>query len=158
MDILAGERMKQTTVQDPVLPINNCCCCCLITKLYPMLSDPMDFIPPGSSVRGIFQARILEWVAISFSRGSYWTRDRTCVSCCGRWALYHWAPWADPNSCVILRKNLTSLSRNLLKTEKWIPHAIMGILRSILICAIYSEAFSEGEELLEFFKLLILTT
>ena len=37
--------------------------------------------PPGSSVHGIFQARILEWVVISFSRRSSWPRDQTCVSC-----------------------------------------------------------------------------
>ena len=41
----------------------------------------MDCSPPGSSVHGILQARILEWVAISFSRGSSCTRDRTWVSC-----------------------------------------------------------------------------
>ena len=41
------------------------------------LCDPIDCNPPGSSVRGIFQARILEWVAISFSRGSSQPRDRT---------------------------------------------------------------------------------
>ena len=41
----------------------------------------MDYSPPGSSVHGIFQARILEWVAISFSRGSSWSRDWTWVSC-----------------------------------------------------------------------------
>ena len=42
--------------------------------------DPMDCSPPGSSVHGISQARILEWVAISFSRGSSRPRDWTCVS------------------------------------------------------------------------------
>ena len=41
----------------------------------------MDCSPPGSSVHGILQARILEWVAISFSRGSSWPRDQTWVSC-----------------------------------------------------------------------------
>ena len=41
----------------------------------------MDCSPPGSSVHGIFQARILQWVAISFSRGSFWPKDRTWVSC-----------------------------------------------------------------------------
>ena len=46
---------------------------------------------PGSSVHGISQARILEWVAISFSRGSSWPSDRTRVSCIGRQILYHWA-------------------------------------------------------------------
>ena len=43
-------------------------CCCLVTKSCPTLCDPMDCGPPGSSVHGILQARILEWVAISFSR------------------------------------------------------------------------------------------
>ena len=44
------------------------------------LCDPMDCSLPGSSVHGIFQARVLEWVAISLSRGSSWPRDRTRVS------------------------------------------------------------------------------
>ena len=44
------------------------------------LGDPMDCSLPGSSVHGIFQARVLEWVAISFSRGSSRPRDRTWVS------------------------------------------------------------------------------
>ena len=45
------------------------------------LCDPVDYSPPGSSVHGILQARILEWVAMSSSRGSSWLRDQTCVSC-----------------------------------------------------------------------------
>ena len=50
------------------------------------LCDPMDCSPPGSSVHGILQARILEWVAIPFSLGSSQPRDRTQVSvlCTGR--------------------------------------------------------------------------
>ena len=47
----------------------------------PTLCDPMDCSPPGSSVHGIFQAGILEWVAISSSRGSSHPRGQTCVSC-----------------------------------------------------------------------------
>ena len=43
--------------------------------------DPRDCSPPGSSVHGIFQARILEWGAISFSRASSQHRNQTCVSC-----------------------------------------------------------------------------
>ena len=46
-----------------------------------LFCDPMDCSPPGSSVHGIFQASILEWIAIPFSRGSSWPRDRTWVSC-----------------------------------------------------------------------------
>ena len=56
----------------------------------------MDCSPPGSSVHGIFQARILEWVAISFSRGSSWPRDWAHVSfvfCIGRRILYTGATW-----------------------------------------------------------------
>jgi len=45
------------------------------------LCDPMDYSPPGSSVHGILQIRILEWVAIAFSRGSSQPRDQTWVSC-----------------------------------------------------------------------------
>ena len=45
------------------------------------LCDPMDCSLPGSSLHGILQARVLEWVAISFSRGSSQPRDRTRVSC-----------------------------------------------------------------------------
>ena len=52
----------------------------LIIKLCPTLCDSMDCSPPGSSVNGILQARILEWVAISFSRGSSQPRNRTWVS------------------------------------------------------------------------------
>ena len=51
----------------------------------------MDCSPPGSSVHGILQARILKWVALSSSRGSSQPRDWTCVSCIGRRILYHWA-------------------------------------------------------------------
>ena len=55
--------------------------CVLVAQSCPTLCDPMDCSPRGSSVHGIFQARILEWVAISFSRGSCWPRDWTWVSC-----------------------------------------------------------------------------
>ena len=41
---------------------------------------PMDYSPPGASIYGIFQARILEWVAISFSKGSSPTKDQICIS------------------------------------------------------------------------------
>ena len=65
----------------------------------------MDCSPPGSSVHGISQARILEWVAISYSRGSSWPRDWTHVSWCswiGRWIFNHWATWEAPDHMVTL--------------------------------------------------------
>ena len=52
----------------------------LVSQLCPTLWDPMDWSPPGSSVRGILQARILEWAAIPSSRGSSWLGDQTPVS------------------------------------------------------------------------------
>ena len=74
----------------------------------PNLCDPMDYSLPGSSVHGILQARILEWVAIPSSRASFWPTDQTCVFC-GSWIAgefftaeplgkprqilaYHWSP------------------------------------------------------------------
>ena len=69
---------------------------CSVVQLHPILWDPVDSIPPGSSVHGIPQIRILEWVAISSSRWPSWPRGRTCVSCTsciGRWNLYQGATW-----------------------------------------------------------------
>ena len=62
----------------------------------PTLCDPMDYGPLGSSVHGLLQAKILEWVAISSSRGSFQSRDWThifCIFCLGRQILYHWVTW-----------------------------------------------------------------
>jgi len=69
-----------------------CVCVCVYFFIYvcvhakllqfcPTLCDSMDCSPPGSSVHGILQARMLEWVAIPFSRGSSPPWDQTCISC-----------------------------------------------------------------------------
>ena len=55
--------------------------CAKLLYLCLTLCDPMDCSPPGFSIHRILQARILEWVAIPFSRRSSWFRDRTQVSC-----------------------------------------------------------------------------
>ena len=60
-------------------------------KLCLTLCDTRDCSPPGSSIHGIFQARILEWVAISFSRGSSQPWDQTWVSCMGGGFFTVWA-------------------------------------------------------------------
>ena len=71
--------------------------CCVFNRS--VVSDscsPVDCSLPSSSVYGIFQARILERVAIFYSRGSSRLRDQThisCVPCFGRWILYHCATW-----------------------------------------------------------------
>ena len=62
-----------------------------VAQSCPTFCDPMDCSLPGSFIHGLFQARELEWVAISFSRGSSWPKDLTCISCIGRQILYHWA-------------------------------------------------------------------
>ena len=80
-----------------VLCVCVCVCVCARThaQLYLTLCNLMDCSLPGSSVHGIYQARKLEWVAISYARGSFWPRDRTCISCIScisRWILYHCPP------------------------------------------------------------------
>ena len=57
------------------------CVCAQLLHLCPTLWDPMDCSPPGSSVHGILQARILEWIAMPSSRGPSQPRDRTQLSC-----------------------------------------------------------------------------
>ena len=64
-------------------------CCAKSLQLYLTLCDPMDCSPPGSSVHGILQARILEWVAMPSSRGSSWLRNQTHIPWIGRQVLYH---------------------------------------------------------------------
>ena len=68
----------------------------LATQSCATLCSPMDCSPPGSSVHGIFQARILEWFAISFSRGSSQPRDWTQVSCTAGRFFTNWAPREAP--------------------------------------------------------------
>ena len=67
-----------------------------VTSSCPILCDPIDRSPPGSSVHEILQTRIVEWAAISSSRGSSWPKDWThasCISWISRWIIYHWATW-----------------------------------------------------------------
>ena len=65
----------------------------LVAQSCPTLCHPMDCSPLGSSVHGILQAKILEWVPISFSRGSSQPRDQTRVSCVNRRILHHCTTW-----------------------------------------------------------------
>ena len=82
-------------------------------QLCPTVCDPTDCSPPGSSVHGILQARILEWAAMPVSRGSSQLRDRThvtYVSCIGRWVLSH-------------QHHLGSLAYTVIK---WLPPRASG--------------------------------
>ena len=78
--------------EPPGKPRFTWCAVCLVTQLCPNLCDPMGCNPPDASVQWIIQVRILERVAVSFCRGSYWCMARIPISCfsfIGRWVLYH---------------------------------------------------------------------
>ena len=83
----------------PQLPwsqlVHHCVCVCAMSlQSCPAVCDPVDCSPPGSSVHGVLQARVLEWVFTSSSRGSSRPRDGTRVShvsCIGRRILIHCA-------------------------------------------------------------------
>ena len=81
-------------------------------QLCPILWDPVECSPPSSSVHGIFQARILEGVAIPFSRGSSQPRDQTPISCISRWVLYHWATREVPNQLYDNKNERKKLARS----------------------------------------------
>ena len=75
---------------------NNKACSTVCVRSRVPLCSPRDCSPPGSSVHGIFQARVLEWVAISSSKGSSRPRDQTaiaCDSCTGRQIFTDSATW-----------------------------------------------------------------
>ena len=78
------------------MSLGSLCMWRLVTQSYPTLWDSMDCSLPASSVHGISQTKILQWAAISFSRGSSRPRDQTRVSCIGRWVLYCWATREAP--------------------------------------------------------------
>ena len=85
--------------------------CVSVAQSRPTLCDPVDCSLPGSFVHGIFQARIVEWVAISHSRASSRFRDQSCVcfSCTGRQTLYHCTTWEDGISAIILQNDYNEL-------------------------------------------------
>ena len=84
-------------------------CVCVCAQLCPVLCSSIDCSPLGSSAHGIFQARILELVAISFSRGSSQLRDQThvsCVSWTGRRILYHFCHLGNTHYKMVKSKSL----------------------------------------------------
>ena len=87
---LWAEQREETSCHQCV-----CVCVCVYTHTQSCLTlcDPMNCSPPGSSVHGISQVKILEGVAISYSWWSSRPRNRTCISCIGRWILHHHATW-----------------------------------------------------------------
>ena len=72
------------------------CVCVLVTQQCPTLCDPMDCSLPGSSAHGISQARMLQWVAITFSRGSSWPQGLNPGLLHCRQILYHLSHQRSP--------------------------------------------------------------
>ena len=99
----------------------------------------MDCSPPGSSVHEIFQARILEWVAISFSKGSSSPRDETWISCAAGRFFTNWAnsPFQRLSDPILIQKSLLSLLQCLL--GEVIPNLCLDIL--FLIDSISKSSF-----------------
>ena len=101
---------------------------CVFSRI--RLFETMDCSWPGSSVHGNFQTRIVEWVAISSSRGSSWSKDQThisWISCTDRQILYH---WATSEACIsymciyipsLLNLPPTSLILHPSRSSQWIP-------------------------------------
>ena len=75
----------------------------LVTQLCLTLCDSMDYTLPGFSVHRILQARILEWIAIPFSRGSSWSRDQIRVSCIADRFFSIWASREIPKNSIFLK-------------------------------------------------------
>ena len=73
----------------------------LVAQLHPILCDPMDCSPPGSSVHGILQARVLEWVAIPFSKVSSWPKNQAQVSCIADRFFTLWAT-KEAQLCILI--------------------------------------------------------
>ena len=72
---------------------SHACVWAQLLQLFPAVCNLMDCSQPGSAVHGILQARILEWITVSFSRGSSPLREWTCISCIAGRFFTHWATW-----------------------------------------------------------------
>ena len=114
-------------------------CCVLFARSLSCVlffCDPMNSSPPGSSFHGISQARILEWVPMSSCRGSSQPRNRTHVSCIGKWILlslsHRESPSVDDRYYLILlyftpdTKNISPALQNfLLQSDQPTVHAVL---------------------------------
>ena len=103
----------------------------------------MDCSLPGFSVHGVFQARILEWVAIPFSRGSSWPRDQTQVSCTAGRLFTDWAT-REARSRIYIHKIFSV-----------VPKSIMYIVSSRIIYWVLFLGLALSRMRLENFKILL---
>ena len=108
------------------VPSDSSVCACLVAQWSRTLCNSMNCNPPGSSVHGVFQARILDWVAISFSKGSCWSRDRASALWvfCHASGIFTTEPLGSLDSSVTcLKISLTILQGKeiSLGEVKWLP-------------------------------------
>ena len=97
----------------------------MCAQLYKILCDPMDHSLPGYSVLGILQARILEWVAISYSRGSSRPRDLTWISC----IVIRFLTAESPGKPTLMRAScdpFIHLFKKYLLSSNYMPEMILG--------------------------------
>ena len=100
---------------------------CLVAQSCSTDHNPLYWTPPDSSVHEISQARILGWVALSFSRGSSWSRDQTQVSCVSWIAGRFFTRWAIPPIFLTLWIGQKALKHILLHNDNsevcnWLPN------------------------------------
>ena len=116
----------------------------------PTPCDPMDSSPRGSSLHRILQVKMLEWIAIPFSRGSFQPRDWTQVSCTGRWIIYCWAP-TYTNLIINWNQDATYWVLAGLSPKKWVFKWVqetkptsMAILLSFLFAQVHFGTHSQS--------------
>ena len=109
----------------------------------------MDCSPPGSSVHGILQARILEWVAISFSRGSSRPKDWTHVSCLSRQILYNWATQkpSEHQKHKFMWKRSGIRASNKLTFSTLAPHHYVSLPPPLSLGAVLTVIVSRSDEI-----------
>ena len=135
------------------------CVCVKLLQLCPTLCDSMDYSPPGSSVLGISQARIPEWVAISSSRGSSPLRDQTCLSSLSCFAGGYFT--AEPpgkhiyiyfyNSQQNSPKCSTWMQSQNLKNDRMISVRLQGKPFNIMVIQVYAPTSNAEEAEVEWF-------
>ena len=107
----------------------------LVTQLCPALCDPVDRSLPGSSAHGIFQASLLDWVVISFSRGSSRPRDQTWVS---RIASRFFTVW-DTGEALYTIEYANRFSSSQLSLRSW-THPLS------CVCVSFDGSLNSGEQ------------
>ena len=101
------------------------CVCVKLLQLCPTLCDSMDYSPPGSSVLGISQAIIPEWVAISSSRGSSQLRDQTCLSSLSCFAGGYFTA-EPPGKCIYIYIYIYIYIHTSIIVNKTVQNAVLG--------------------------------